>query len=345
MARGFLTSRSVPWRIRLANVLRPDLPPRAWLFLGRGRAADDQGSGLEGRDVGRRVPERRPREHDHGDVPDHAPDARPSRRPRTSRLPVFNAYLREEAEVPRARLRVEGPEARDFHLRDAAPDEHASARRVYPPEVGEGPRVPADRAPRRLARRRRGADLGRAAGLGGREHGPGPRGTGEARDSAARVRDDRRGDRRPLERGTVAGRRCDCPPRGGPALRPRCDGRRVPRPGARHPAAGDLDRPRAVAAPGEAARGAPDEAEAASPNRRPAGADPVRDVPLSGPPEARATIELRRVRSAGSGPRCRAGSTAGSRSRGSPSGPPRPRRWWTDAAERSPSFARRTARP
>ena len=70
-----------------------------------------------------------------------------------------------------------------------------------------------------------------------------------------------------------------------------------------HPASGDLDRPRAVTAPGEAARGAPDEAETTGAVRRPAGADPVRDVPLSGPPEARATIELRRVRSAGaSGP-------------------------------------------
>src|SRR5207249_449184 len=297
------TSRTRPWRIRFANVLSPDLPTRAGRFLGRRRAADDQGSGLEGRDGRRRVPERGPREHDHSDVPDHEPEVRPSRRPRIPRLPVLIDDLREEAEVPRARLRVEGPEARDFHLRDAAPDEHASARRVYPPEVGEGPRVPADRAPRRLARRRRCPGLRRAAGVGGRKHGPGPRGTGEARDSAARVRDDRRGDRCPLERGTVAGRRCDCPPRGGPALRPGCHGRRVPRPGARRPAAGDLDRPRAVAAPGQAARGPPDEAETASPVRRPAGADPVRDVPLSGPPEARATIELRRVRSAGaSGP-------------------------------------------
>src|SRR5207244_7224705 len=156
----------------------------------------------------------------------------------------------------------------------------------YPPEVGEGPRVPADRAPRRLAFGRRPAGLRRAAGVGGRKHGPGPRGTGEARDPATRVRDDRRGDRGPLERGTVAGRRCDCPPRGGPALRPGCHGGRVPGPRARHPAAGDLDRPRAVAAPGEAARGPPDEADEASPVRRPAGADPVRDVPLSGPPEA-----------------------------------------------------------
>src|SRR5438034_6849026 len=286
MARGFLTSRTLPWRIRFANVLSPDLPTRAGRFLGRRRAANDQGSGLEGRDGRRRVPERRPSEHDYGDVPDHGSEGRPGRRPRISRLPVLIDDLREQAEVPRARLRVEGPEARDFHLRDAAPDGDPPARRVYPPEVGEGPRVPADRAPRRLARGRRPAGLGRAAGVGGREHGPGPRGTGEARDPAARVRDDRRGDRCPLERGTVAGRRCDCPPRGGPALRPGCDGGRVPRPGARHPAAGDLDRPRAVAAPGEAARGAPHEAEAASPVRRPAGADPVRDVPLSGPPEA-----------------------------------------------------------
>src|SRR5205823_1269115 len=81
------------------------------------------------------------------------------------RLPVLIDDLRDEAEVPRARLRVEGPEARDFHLRDAAPDEHASARRVYPPEVGERPRVPADRPPGRIARGRRSADFGRAAGV------------------------------------------------------------------------------------------------------------------------------------------------------------------------------------
>src|SRR5438094_8965556 len=297
------TSRTLPWRIRFANVLSPDLPTRAGRFLCRRRAADDQGSGLEGRDRRCRVPERRPREHDHGDVPDPGSEGRPSRRPRISRLPVPLDDLREEAEVPRARLRVEVPEARDFHLRDAAPDGDPPARRIYPAEVGEGPRVSANRAPRRIARGRRGAGLRRAAGVGGREHGPGPRGIGEARDSAARVRGYHRGDGCPLERGTVAGRRCDCPPRGGPALRPGCHGGRVSRPGARHPAPGALDRPRAVAAPGEAARGAPDEAEATGPIRRPAGADPVGDVPLSGPPESHATIELRRVRSAGaSGP-------------------------------------------
>src|SRR5947199_3456518 len=196
--------RGLCWRIRFANVLSPDLPTRVGRFLGRRRAADDQGSGFEGRDGRRRVPERRPREHDYGDVPDHGSEGRPSRRPRISRLPVPLDDLREEAEVPRARLCVEVPEARDFHLRDAAPDGDPPARRVYPPEVGERPRVPADRPPGRIARGRRSADLGRAAGVGGREHGPGPRGTGEARDSAARVRDDRRGDRRPLERGTVA---------------------------------------------------------------------------------------------------------------------------------------------
>src|SRR5439155_6042707 len=197
-------------QIRFANVLSPDLPTRAGRFLGRRRAADDQGSGLEGRDGRRWVPERRTRGHDHGDVPDNGSEGRPSRRPRISRLPVPLDDLREEAEVPRARLCVEVPEARDLHLRDAAPDGDPPARRVYAPEVGEGPRVPADRAPRRLARGRRPASLRRAASVGGWEHGTGPRGTGEARDPAARVRDDRRGDRRPLERGTVAGRRCDC---------------------------------------------------------------------------------------------------------------------------------------
>src|SRR5207247_948694 len=43
--------RGLCWRIRFANVLSPDLPTRAGRFLGRRRAADDQGSGLEGRTV------------------------------------------------------------------------------------------------------------------------------------------------------------------------------------------------------------------------------------------------------------------------------------------------------
>src|SRR5437762_13524423 len=101
MARGFLTSRTLPWRIRFANVLSPDLPTRAGRFLGRRRAADDQGSRFEGRDGRRRVPERRPSEHDYGDVPDHEPEVRPSRRPRISRLPIPLDDLREEAEVDR----------------------------------------------------------------------------------------------------------------------------------------------------------------------------------------------------------------------------------------------------
>src|SRR5438093_657049 len=98
--------RGLCWRIRFANVLSPDLPTRAGRFLGRRRAADDQGSRFEGRDGRRRVPERRPREHDYGDVPDHGSEGRPSRRPRISRLPVPLDDLREEAEVPRARLCV-----------------------------------------------------------------------------------------------------------------------------------------------------------------------------------------------------------------------------------------------
>src|SRR5438046_3763887 len=95
-----LTSRTLPGRIRFANVLSPDLPTRAGRFLGRRRAADDQGSGLEGRDGRRRVPERRPSEHDHGDIPDHEPEVRPSRRPRISRLPSLSMIYAKKPKFP-----------------------------------------------------------------------------------------------------------------------------------------------------------------------------------------------------------------------------------------------------
>src|SRR5437867_12502114 len=90
-----LTSRTLPWRIRFANVLSPDLPTRAGRFLGRRRAAYDQGSGLEGPDSRRRVAERRPREHDSGDVPEHGPEGRRTGLPGISRLPVPLDDLRE----------------------------------------------------------------------------------------------------------------------------------------------------------------------------------------------------------------------------------------------------------
>src|SRR5438132_3184790 len=142
-----------PRNVAFTNLLSrtPLRGPRAD-FRGRRGAPDHQGSRHEGRDRRRGVPKRRPREHDHCDVPHHNVADRSGDSARVTGLPVHLDDLREQAEVPRPRVRVPEGEGRDLHLRDAAPDEHPSTGRLRPHEVGEGPRMPADRAPRGPAR-------------------------------------------------------------------------------------------------------------------------------------------------------------------------------------------------
>src|SRR5436853_316482 len=85
-------------------------------FRGRRGASDDQGSRHEGRDRRRGVPERRPGEHDHRDVPDHDFADGSGHGARVTGLPVHLDDLREQAEVPRPRLCVPEGEGRDLHL-------------------------------------------------------------------------------------------------------------------------------------------------------------------------------------------------------------------------------------
>src|SRR3972149_4635641 len=211
---------------------------------GGGRDPVVQGRDPEGRDRRRRLPERRARQHDHRDVPHPGAPHGSGVCPRIARLSLPLDGLREETEVPRSGVLLEGPAPCDLHLRDAPSDVDPPPGRIGAHALGARPRLPTDRG---------------------------------ARDGH-----DHRGDRRPPERGPLAERGRDRAPRGGAHRHAgRARGRR-PRPRARRPPAGAQHRSQAAPGPGEESRGAPPAAQAAGTRRREDGAHPVGNVPIGG---------------------------------------------------------------
>src|SRR3990170_1401129 len=249
---------------------------------GGGRDPVVQGRDSEGRDRRRRLPERRARQHDHRDVPHHDAPHGSGVCPRIARLSLPLDGLREETEVPRSGVLLEGPAPCDLHLRDAPSDVDPPPGRIGAHALGARPRLPTDRAARGPADGPRGSAGRGAAGVGRRVDGPGPRRTGPQGDRGARDGHDHRGDRRPPERGPLAERGRDRAPRGGAHRHAgRARGRR-PRPRARRPPAGAQHRSQAAPGPGEESRGAPPAAQAAGTRRREDGAHPVGNVPIGG---------------------------------------------------------------